>query len=63
MLDWLIQNKTWLFSGIAVSVPIALIGWYLARKKSGGNITQRTRGKNSPAVNANNGNVDIHYGD
>lgn len=63
MLDWLIQNKTWLFSGIAVSVPVALIGWILSRKKCGRNIVQRTRGKNSPVVNTNKGKVDIHYGD
>ncbi|XCN71020.1 MAG: hypothetical protein Q3M24_11880 [Candidatus Electrothrix aestuarii] len=32
MLNWIIENKDWLFSGVAVSGPIALIGWYLARK-------------------------------
>ena len=36
MLDWIIKNKDWLFSGVAVSIPIALIGWYMARKAGGG---------------------------
>ena len=27
MLDWIIENKQWLFSGVAVAVPLAIIGW------------------------------------
>lgn len=27
MLTWIKRNKEWLFSGIAVSVPLAIIGW------------------------------------
>jgi hypothetical protein len=26
-MDWLFQNKEWLFSGIAVAIPIAVITW------------------------------------
>ncbi len=60
MFDWIMQNKTWLFSGVAVSVPIALAGWLLSRK-NGGNIEQHTHGEKSPTVNTK-GDVDIRYG-
>ena len=26
-MEWIIQNKEWLFSGIAIAVPLAIIGW------------------------------------
>jgi len=32
MLDWVIQNKAWLFSGIGIAVPLAAISWILIRK-------------------------------
>ena len=28
MLNWIKKNKTWLFSGVAVSLPLALAGWF-----------------------------------
>ena len=27
MLHWIIDNKQWLFDGLGVAVPIALLGW------------------------------------
>jgi len=33
-MDWIIQNKDWLFSGIAIAIPIALIGWYVSNKSN-----------------------------
>ncbi len=35
MLDWIVENKEWLFSGVAVAVPLAIIGW-LWSKRGGG---------------------------
>ena len=26
-MEWIVQNKEWLFSGIAISIPIAILGW------------------------------------
>lgn len=63
MLDWITQNKEWLFGGIAVSVPLALIGWLLSKKKRDGinnSTVQHTQGEKSPAVNTG-GDVEIHY--
>lgn len=33
MLDWILKNKEWLFSGVAVSVPLAIIGWLCSKRK------------------------------
>ena len=30
-VDWLLDNKEWLLSGIAVAVPLAVIGWLFSR--------------------------------
>lgn len=40
-MDWIINNKEWLFSGVAVAVPVAIIGWIststtLKQKQKGG---------------------------
>lgn len=32
-MKWLIDNKEWLFSGLMVAVPIAIIGWLFIRNK------------------------------
>lgn len=68
MLDWVIQNKTWLFSGIAVAVPLTVIAWLMTRKvykqkqiqKGGRNSTFIQAGhdinlNNNISKNANNG--------
>ena len=31
-MDWIIENKNWLFSGIAIAVPIAVIGWLVSTR-------------------------------
>ena len=27
-MDWVIANKEWLFSGVLIAVPLAIIGWF-----------------------------------
>jgi len=34
IIQKIIQNKEWLFSGIAVAVPLAVIGWLGSKRKS-----------------------------
>jgi len=29
---WILQNREWLFSGVLIAVPIALIGWILVNR-------------------------------
>jgi hypothetical protein len=31
-MDWIANNKEWLFNGLLVAVPIAIIGWLLAKR-------------------------------
>ena len=40
MIEWLIENKEWLLSGILVSVPIACIGWYISKSTNSKQQTQ-----------------------
>jgi len=46
MVDWLIANKEWLLSGVAVAVPIAIVTWFLTRKSANQKQIQKS-GKNS----------------
>jgi hypothetical protein len=34
IIGWLSQNKTWVFSGIGVAIPIAAISWWLSRRSA-----------------------------
>lgn len=51
-MDWIIQNKEWLFSGIAIAIPLAAIGWFFSKgynqqvQKSGKNSTNIQVGRN-----------------
>lgn len=33
-MDWVMENKEWLFSGIAIAIPLAVIGWFLTSKSN-----------------------------
>ena len=33
MLDWIVANKEWLFEGVGVAVPLAVIGWLCSKRK------------------------------
>ncbi len=35
MLDWIIKNKEWLFSGIGVVILTGIIGWIFRKRKKG----------------------------
>jgi type VI protein secretion system component VasK len=42
-MHWITENKEWLFSGVAVAVPLAVIGWFLARAKRNAKRTSEKR--------------------
>lgn len=46
MVQWITNNKEWLFSGLLVAVPIAFVGWLFAARRSRLSQTQRS-GDNS----------------
>lgn len=32
-MEWIAANKDWLFSGAAIALPLAIIGWFISSKK------------------------------
>lgn len=54
-MEWIIENKTWLFSGIAIAVPLALMGWFIFTR---GNKQIQKGGKNSTNIQIG-GNLNV----
>jgi len=59
MIEWIIENKTWLFSGLAVSIPVAIIGWIISRRRNG---TVQRQKSGSRSVNIQAGR-DVRVGE
>lgn len=59
MIEWIIGNKTWLFSGLAVAIPIAIIGWLVSRSR---NKTVQKQSSGSRSVNIQAGR-DVSIGE
>lgn len=32
-MEWVLENKAWLFSGIAIAIPLAIISWLISSNK------------------------------
>ncbi len=59
-MEWLISNKEWLLSGIAVTLPIALISWFFIKK---GNTQKQKGGKGSTNIQVGGDfSVNTHRG-
>ena len=43
LVDWILANNEWLFSGLLVAVPTAVGGWLLARSRVHRSQSQRSR--------------------
>lgn len=43
-MEWIIGNKEWLFSGIAIAIPLAIMGWFFSGQ---GNKQTQQGGDNS----------------
>ncbi|PHV16324.1 hypothetical protein CSQ90_14880 [Janthinobacterium sp. BJB303] len=54
-MEWIIENKEWLFSGIAIAVPLAIIAWFYP---SQGNRQIQKSGRNSKNIQVG-GNLKI----
>ncbi|HIF9169560.1 TPA: hypothetical protein ACX6RM_001800 [Photobacterium damselae] len=54
-MDWLVQNKEWLFSGIAIAIPLAIASWFFSAKSSK---QVQKGGKNSTNIQVG-GNLNI----
>lgn len=55
-MNWLNENKDWLFSGLLVAIPLAVIGWFIA-SRANNNQSQKS-GDNSTNIQAG-GNITI----
>lgn len=55
-MDWIIENKEWLFGGVAIALPLAFIGWFISRTKN--KQTQRG-GKDSTNIQVG-GSININ---
>lgn len=33
-MNWILNNKEWIFSGFAVAIPLSILGWFFASKKN-----------------------------
>ena len=42
-MEWIVENTDWLFSGVAIALPLAIIGWLGYSKKN----KQSQKGGNS----------------
>ena len=29
-MEWILETKEWLFSGVAIAIPLAIIGWFFS---------------------------------
>jgi hypothetical protein len=54
-MEWIIKNIEWLFSGVAIAIPLAIIGWYFS---SSGNKQVQKGGDNSTNIQVG-GNLNI----
>lgn len=43
-MEWITDNREWLFSGAFVAIPLAVLGWALGRNSKSPGRVQRQRG-------------------
>ena len=53
-MEWVLANKEWLLSGIAIAIPLAVIGWW---RQSRGNKQVVKKVDNSTIVQAHDINI------
>ena len=34
IINWILDNKEWLLSGIAITIPLAIIGWWYQKRSN-----------------------------
>lgn len=60
-MEWIIQNKEWLFSGVLIAIPIAIISWLLTtngKKQKGGKGSTNIQVGRDININNKEGNND-----
>jgi len=54
-MEWITENKDWLFSGVAIAIPLAIIGWFISSRR---NKQVQKGGENSTNIQVG-GNLNI----
>lgn len=54
-MEWIAENKDWLFSGVAIALPLAIAGWFISSRK---NKQIQKSGDNSTNIQVG-GNLEI----
>lgn len=57
-MEWIIENKDWLFSGVLITIPLAVLGWVFTKRTASRSQNQNS-GNNSTNIQAD-GNVNFH---
>lgn len=60
-LEWIIENKEWLFSGIGVTILVAIAGLFIRNKRDGKNVQTIKSGDNSTNIQGGE-KVNINIG-
>jgi len=60
-LEWIIENKEWLFSGIGVTILVAIAGLFIRNKRDGKNVQTIKSGDNSTNIQSGE-KVNINIG-
>jgi hypothetical protein len=64
IMDWIIQNKDWLFSGIGVTIIVGLIGIFIKSKFKDGSNKKQIIKSGDHSTNIQGGrDVNITFGD
>ncbi|PWX59631.1 hypothetical protein CYK85_13865 [Clostridium perfringens] len=60
-MEWIIENKEWLFSGIGVTILVAIAGLFVRNKRDGKNVQTIKSGDNSTNIQSGE-KVNINIG-
>ncbi|AOY53363.1 hypothetical protein [Clostridium perfringens] len=60
-MEWIIENKEWLFSGIGVTILVAIAGLFIRNKRDGKNVQTIKSGDNSTNIQGGE-KVNINIG-
>ncbi|EIF6157023.1 hypothetical protein NML04_01945 [Clostridium perfringens] len=60
-MEWIIENKEWLFSGIGVTILVAIAGLFIRNKRDGKNVQTIKSGDNSTNIQSGE-KVNINIG-
>jgi hypothetical protein len=52
MMDWIWQNREWIFSGVGAALIGVLLGWMKRKRDTSGTVQSQHSGRNSTNIQA-----------